>query len=75
LPNPSTRREEKDRSVLNLKWEAMMELLLELLSLMLGVFAGFLGVVWRPETEGGMERFVKGVLPPVLAVIATVLKQ
>ena len=46
---------------------------MELLSFMLGTLAGILATVWRPDSEGYMERFLKAVLPIILVVMSMAL--
>lgn len=46
---------------------------MELLSFMLGISAAVLATVWRPDSEGYIERFFKAVFPIVLASMSIAL--
>lgn len=39
-----------------------------------GMIAGALAVYWRPDSEGYTERFLKAVIPLILAVLSMSMK-
>ena len=47
---------------------------MEMVSMLVGVLSGCLAVAWRPDSEGYVERFLKAIIPPVLAIISMAIK-